>query len=354
MRDGLSVAARIAGNVASGGLRLSPLFSGLFLLLARILRNLEKRFHAFFKALAGLRAFVVFIRFGHIKPLLKWRAMYALIALLLFVYQANPQISPEKTSVHERNTQTETQQTGNDKQNPPATSIGECVNCFDVQEPRAQQQQHAPYDAGHDTLYRAYLLVAIIGVFFALIALITLICQTIATRKAAGAASDNAKALINSERAWILVDLTQCRFEPNPDEMGVFWIRPIVKNSGKTIARIKYIRAIVKLLADGESLPPEPQYPLGQGADIPGITAMLPPNEPIKPIKLAITSEELSLVHRFERFLYVHGFVVYLDFSGQERRSNFCYYYAEQRELSPDPSAFYLHLIAPPPYNECT
>lgn len=281
--------------------------------------------------------------------------MHALIAvLLLFVYQPNPQISSAKSGIQKGNAKTETQETADDKRNPPSTSIGECVGCFDIQEPRTQQQQHAPYDAGHDPLYRAYLWFAIAGVFVALVGLIALICQTIATRKAADAASDNAKAIINTERAWILVDLTGCRFEPSPDEMGVFWIRPVVKNSGKTIARIRYIRAIVKLLIDGESLPPEPQYPLGQGADIPDITAMLPPSEPIKPIRLTITSEELSLVHRFERFLYVHGFVVYLDFSGQERRSNFCYYYAEQREFSPDPSAFYLHLIAPPPYNECT
>src|SRR5882724_6063802 len=58
-----------------------------------------------------------------------------------------------------------------------------------------------------------------------------------ATKQSAEAAALNAEALINSERAWILVEIGEIpNFQPNPNKLEILWIRPMVRNYGKTVA----------------------------------------------------------------------------------------------------------------------
>lgn len=278
--------------------------------------------------------------------------MYVLLIVLLLAYQAQPHSTPKKSSVRTGNAQAK----ANDKQSDahPLPAIGECNGCFSIQEPHTQSKQNDSYDARQDALYRWYLGSTVAGVFGGLIGLCFIYRQLKATKNAAEAASKSANALIDSERAWILVELGETQRIIPGDEVGYFWIKPRVKNVGKTIARVKQIRAIVRLNMEDELLPPEPEYTLGQGADIQNINFLIPPEAPTQPIRLLIMGDELAQVNRGERFLYVHGFIIYLDFSGKERRTDFCYYYAAQLGGSTDPAGFFIAITAPPKYNDYT
>ena len=199
----------------------------------------------------------------------------------------------------------------------------------------------------------------IVGVCIALSTLWKIERQTRATEVAAKAALEQANHMVASERAWILVDIREPESDPIPDFMGRFWIRPILKNSGKTIAKIKKIRAVLRLNGSGERLPYIPEYPEGQGFDSDkwnfyGMNMVLAPEAPTQPFKLILSSDEFEQVKMGQRFLYVHGFIDYLDFRDMQRQTAFCYYYAVQGVFDPDPSRFYLELTAPPAYNQCT
>src|SRR6266852_8833311 len=77
--------------------------------------------------------------------------------------------------------------------------------------------------------------------------------QARATETAAHASSKSAEALINSERACMLVDIGKLPpFDPDPSHLQFLWIFPTIKNCGKTVARIKKIRGIVKLIPEGQ------------------------------------------------------------------------------------------------------
>jgi len=171
----------------------------------------------------------------------------------------------------------------------------------------------------------------------------------------AAAAKASADTLVNSERAWVLVEIGELPdFQPNPGMLEILWIRPTVRNYGNTIARIKKIRAVVRLVPDGDTLPLQPEYPIGQGVDIQGINLIVPPATTAQPIKLGVNGDEFTQVRQSKTFLYLHGFIEYLDLSNSQRRTAFCFYYAIRGGYSPDPTRFYLELTAPPGYNDYT
>jgi hypothetical protein len=281
--------------------------------------------------------------------------MHVLVVLVLLLatpYQTQPHISTKQPAIQKGDAQSEA---ADKQQQSPNVSIDECNGCFEVEKPHTKAEKKDTYNAREDTLYRAYLLFTVLGVFGGLFGLRVIYKQSKANEIAAFAAKASADALVASERAWILVLMPDVPVEmTKPDPYGLYWIRPIIRNKGKTIARINRIRAVVRLNNDGELLPPKPEYPEGQGADIKGVNIMLPPEVFIQPIKLPATGEELTQVQRTERFLYVHGFVVYQDFSGKERRTDFCYYYAVQSGFTLEPTSFHLEITAPPGYNEST
>jgi hypothetical protein len=63
------------------------------------------------------------------------------------------------------------------------------------------------YDASTDLLYRLYLGATVIGVVGGLIGLRLLYKQLVATQKAADAAKASADHIMNSERAWVFLDI---------------------------------------------------------------------------------------------------------------------------------------------------
>jgi hypothetical protein len=132
--------------------------------------------------------------------------------------------------------------------------------------------------------------------------------QALATETAANAANKNTKALINSERAWMLVDIGKLPpFDPDPNQLQFLWIFPTIKNCGKTVARIKRIRGFVKLIPEGQDLPIVPEYILGQGFDE-QVDIVLPPDVPVQ-ARLGVSGDEFTKVREGKFSLFVHGFI---------------------------------------------
>jgi hypothetical protein len=72
--------------------------------------------------------------------------------------------------------------------------------------------------------------------------------------------------LMNEQRAWLLVSLppnsseTVSKFVPHPTTLGVLYVYPVVRNHGKTIARITLSKARFLVLPDAQQVPAEPDY----------------------------------------------------------------------------------------------
>ena len=162
------------------------------------------------------------------------------------------------------------------------------------------------------------------------------------------------EALINSERAWILVDIGKLPpFNADRNEVQVLWIFPTIKNYGKTVARITRIVGIVKLVPEGQDLPVVPEYILGQGFDE-RIDTVLPPEVPIQP-RLGVSGDEFISVREGKSSLFIHGFIEYFDgISEKKRRSAYCFGYVIQSGFSPATTGFYPYLRASREYTECT
>jgi len=183
--------------------------------------------------------------------------------------------------------------------------------------------------------------IGICGVFVAVSTLKKIERQTKATEDAATAAKDsaeaarlNAQAVINSERAWIVIKSTMDGYVPNAAD--TFEYKWVIRNTGNTPARImetqcRYdlVRAIVLT-----SLPPEPQYP----APIVLNGFLLPPGDSADYLTYLVSSSTSEVVTRLEEGelntirsgiynLRVFGYVKYLDAFEKERESRFCEYY---------------------------
>jgi len=168
------------------------------------------------------------------------------------------------------------------------------------------------------------------------------------------AAEKNVEAVINSERAWVLVDIGKLPpFKPEPNQLQILWIFPTIKNYGRTVARITRVAGIVKLIPEGEKLPVVPEYILGQGFDE-QIDTVLPPEVPIQP-RVGVSGDEFIKVQEGKFSLFVHGFIEYFDgVSEKQRRSAYCFGYIIQGGYSPAETGFYPYLAAPRAYTECT
>lgn len=89
---------------------------------------------------------------------------------------------------------------------PNCSLIEKCVDCFAVADKvKPQPPQPEAYDPRQDLLYRAYLAFTVFGVIGALVGIAIIFRQTNAAQDAAIAARDNAQAVINAERAWVIV-----------------------------------------------------------------------------------------------------------------------------------------------------
>jgi len=165
-------------------------------------------------------------------------------------------------------------------------------------------------------------------------------------------------ALVNSERAWIIVRPTQAALMPAAP--GIIYpynrLRHDIVNKGKTVARVIAMNAEFRILEKGESLPPEPIYePLS--TDQVGFSHgyVLVPEDPINGVSIPIDEiKRLDRVLKGEITLYVYGYIDYFDFSEKRRRNQFCFRYFPSGPEDFDGRRFYWGADAPLVYNTQT
>jgi hypothetical protein len=274
--------------------------------------------------------------------------MYVLLLLLILFPQSQMQPTPKAKGPRiehgNANPKTADPQQKDQSIPPDGTCVNVGGNCS-IGEPPAEKKEQSDDDRTHEVLYRKYVYFTIAGVVGTWVLLVLVWLQ-------ARIAKIHTDALVNSERAWVVAEMGKTERMIPADEVGWFWIRPKIKNIGKTVARVRQIRARLRFNKKGELLPPEPEYPLGEGVDIQNINVLFPPEFTTQPIELIFTGDQLAKVNKGELLLYVHGFIVYLDFSGKERRTDFCYRYIVPFGGSTEPPGFYIDATAPPKYND--
>src|SRR5580704_3714502 len=148
----------------------------------------------------------------------------------------------------------------------------------------------------------------------------------------------------NIERAWVLVESAAI----DPVWGGKSAIRPLLKNVGRTIARIRKISlgGARPLQLNGE-LPVPPIFEGNQDLDF-----VLSPNGELPLLYIPtvpINSENMQSVQNGLLKMYVYGRIEYIDFSGKSRVTGFCLIYNWGK--NDVPPGFYPYLEAPPGYN---
>ena len=172
--------------------------------------------------------------------------MHSLLVIALFVVSAQevmPNSPPSGAAksgrtVGKLNAQDKTDKTEQEiPGKSPEMPCNKCFTCPPVEQVKSKSKEEQAKADSLDLLYRRYMWATIIGVVGGLIGVGILIWQAILTRAAANAAKASADALINSERAWILVETADLHC----DTRQKLTIRPTIKKLGQTTARIKKI-----------------------------------------------------------------------------------------------------------------
>lgn len=274
--------------------------------------------------------------------------LIALGFLVLFAcafQQSNPHALPEQSRPEKRKTQ---QETHYEQQQPnyfPPVSIERCIGCFSVEAAQAPAKQSGSYDPRYDTLYRAYLLVTILGVLGAVYGLWLIYRQSKATEKAAEAALKNANAIIRAERPWIFIELSDPSERPREAH-----IQLTAWNRGRTPAEITTYTCHNLFTAE-KDMPPEPKYP--------NVELMyrkyVPPEKSFPVIdggafdcSTSVPAEAWEEMNVQRQRLHFIGHVVYRDLiTHEEHETRFCYF------LSPNPWVG-LVMTGPRNYNQHT
>ncbi|HUX68098.1 MAG TPA: hypothetical protein VMV31_11485 [Terriglobales bacterium] len=162
-------------------------------------------------------------------------------------------------------------------------------------------------------------------------------CQAVQTKNAAEATSLSAGAFVNSERAWVLIEIREVpSFVPIAGGDDVFEVRPELFNHGRTPARItkmvirqEQVRppAEPQLRGTPGRLPETPVYPGGISGTWADANRILPPGAAVRLACARITSSELQDAYEGRMSQYVHGFVEYEDTLAGKRilhRTKFC------------------------------
>jgi hypothetical protein len=171
-----------------------------------------------------------------------------------------------------------------------------------------------------------------------------------AAAEAAQAALLNARAIINSERPWILISV-----EPSAEKLNSFTV--IATNRGRTPASIIAKTEQTRIALDEHALPAVPGYDFQ--APIPFIPRILVPGEstPIKSIgredllELCGSEESFKRIENWEEKFFIYGKVVYRDLiaadDNQLHETNWCCWYIRGRQMDglviAGPSAYNAH-----------
>jgi hypothetical protein len=159
-----------------------------------------------------------------------------------------------------------------------------------------------------------------------------------------------AKAMINSERAWLVVEIGQLpEIVPQPNSVQILWLAPHIRNYGKSTARIERVSIRLHQIPSANSLPPEPEYSVAANVNF-----VLPPTVWARPWQLSIPTSDFYAIQQGTSTVYFYGFVDYRDLAKDQRQTRFCFRYDFQSGFSPEPSGFYPVLNVPEAYTRCT
>ena len=238
------------------------------------------------------------------------------LCLALGAWQAKPNVpsstAAKESTVQKGNSQHQADSPQNKESEKPQEAVG--ISSLEKAQPKPQPQENGGDKQSRDPLYCAYLWATIIGVGGGLIGLRLIWKQVKATEVSAEAASTNAQALMNSERAWVVVAVrgTGVRWEPanHPAEI-------VLSNFGKTPALVKELsvrREIVNSIQDVNGGP-------GNGETLDDVKDMLlAPGEPFAiPINIPQTPVGPKVVA-------VLGIVKYCDANGRPWYTRFLYF----------------------------
>ena len=101
-----------------------------------------------------------------------------------------------------------------------------------------------------------------------------------------------------------------------------YTVAPVVRNFGKTIARVRKVSIGAFLVLKGQegTLPPTPTYVTG----IQDLDFVLYPGRDFRPVKLVLGSEGVYGSQMGTHFFLLYGLVEYLDLAEEQRFSGFC------------------------------
>jgi hypothetical protein len=180
-----------------------------------------------------------------------------------------------------------------------------------------------------------------------------------AAKAGAEAAKTSADALVDAESAWVIVsNVLAPNFKP-PSQVVVNEFRFVLKNCGRTVARLTGpYRHVFGLVKGGDELPADPSY--GNPADVFGereppsdYGRLLAPRESNGEISspcLILTDEDFESVCNRAARLFFYANFMYYDFVGRETELQFCYLYVPKSGSAPDRWA----LGGPKAYNRHT
>jgi|ERR1019366_4815146 hypothetical protein len=259
----------------------------------------------------------------------------AILALLLAGLPIYGSTEGPKPSTDQKKTQTI-------KQKFPDSLPASIVNSVSQQAPSKQGDGAEDHPKGYfyrlfspENLPNICLFVAgVVGIFVALRTLKVLSRQarsmrrqTRPIRKSAEAALLSAKAIMGSERAWILVKPELPNGLRAAPQNQITWFRWSIKNVGRTPARILETDALAARIEKMKDFPPKPRY---VGNPLSMNEFLLVPNDSI-PITWMIEGDSLTEdeVAKIREGLSLHfaayGYVKYLDVFDKLHTMRFCH-----------------------------
>jgi hypothetical protein len=200
-------------------------------------------------------------------------------------------------------------------------------------------------------------LVAYVGIWFAVSTLQKIERQTRYAEATAQAAAESAKAALEyaqsharSERPWILVTA-----EPAPGAPDAFTV--VATNRGRGAARMISLVEGMAFAKDEVSLPrdpdlkePEPKPQLASMILLPGESIGIRTFRREEVVNVCETPEQLQRVENWEEKIYLYGKVTYVDLQSPDEKQTFdtawCCWYIHGRQRSG------LVMAGKPPYNQ--
>jgi hypothetical protein len=173
-----------------------------------------------------------------------------------------------------------------------------------------------------------------------------------AIRRQANIAQMTAKSLMDADRAWLMVTVGKLPdFTPVPDLLQILWVEPKVENAGKTPAWITKMRLKAQQFPSMEGIPDEPIYEGERTMHFDG-EAVLPSGASVAPLRVGVDAHDFTAIRQGKSFLYVYGFVDYLDVSKRPCQTKFCFLYHVPGGFNPIPEGFVFG--GPAAYNQAT